>query len=281
MAHYVIGDIQGCHQALVQLLEQIGFSPSRDKVWFAGDLVNRGPDSLASVRFIYQLGSAADSVLGNHDFHLLAACNGLAKAKPLDKIDRFLNASDGQQLLQWLRHRPMLLESPAHRTVVTHAGIPPCWDLQQTRALAREVETALQSDNYLSLLARLYGNKPDQWNPELQGNARLRCIINYLTRMRLCTRAGKLEFAHKEGLNVPLPGGFAAWFDWPHKEWEGNTLCFGHWSTVEQERIPPGLYALDTGCVWGGQLTALELGSNTLFHLPCAWGGAPRAPAQT
>ena len=173
MAHYVIGDIQGCHQALVQLLEQIGFSPSRDKVWFAGDLVNRGPDSLASVRFIYQLGSAADSVLGNHDFHLLAACNGLAKAKPLDKIDRFLNASDGQQLLQWLRHRPMLLESPAHRTVVTHAGIPPCWDLQQTRALAREVETALQSDNYLSLLARLYGNKPDQWNPELQGNASL------------------------------------------------------------------------------------------------------------
>ncbi len=275
MAHYIVGDLQGCHGALVELLRRIDFSPSRDLLWCAGDLVNRGPDSLATLRLLTSLGSSADSVLGNHDFHLMATYVGLGKAKPQDRIDTLLSAKDGAELIFWLRHRPMLLQNSHHKVVLTHAGIPPCWNIPTAALLATEVEQCLQSERWQNLLAKLYGNKPNPWSRQLKGMSRLRCIINYLTRMRLCQADGTLEFEHKGGILGQLPDGFKAWFDWPHPDWEGMDIVFGHWSTLEQELNRSNIIALDTGCVWGGNLSAVELGSRNRIHIPCLLGGDP------
>ncbi len=276
MAHYIVGDLQGCHGALVKLLQQVDFSPSRDLLWCAGDLVNRGPDSLATLRLLAGLGSSADSVLGNHDFHLMAAYLGLGKAKPQDRIDSLLAADDAADLIDWLRHRPMLLQSTNHRIVLTHAGLPPCWDIPTAARLAIEVEQCLQSERWKELLAKLYGNRPNPWSDQLKGMSRLRCIINYLTRMRLCQADATLEFEHKEGILGPLPDGFRAWFDWPHPDWQGMDLVFGHWSTLESELNRPNLYPMDAGCVWGGSLCALELGTRSKICIPCFPGGEPQ-----
>ncbi|NNM52399.1 MAG: symmetrical bis(5'-nucleosyl)-tetraphosphatase [Pseudomonadales bacterium] len=274
MAHYVIGDVQGCYASLRALLDLVDFSISRDKVWFAGDLVNRGPDSLATLRHIFRMGSSADSVLGNHDLHLLAAFHGHARANPKDRLDRMLNAADRQELIDWLSSRPMLLESPSHQVVLTHAGIPPCWSLSDARRYAAEVESVLRGDLRDKLLRKLYGNQPDCWHEDLQGMPRIRAIINYLTRMRICTAMGKLEFHHKTGL-TDMPEGYAPWFSWPHQDWENQHLIFGHWSTLEPGHTPLQVHALDTGCVWGGSLTALELNAMQLYSLPCQLGGEP------
>ncbi len=265
MAHYAIGDLQGCYDALCRLLEQIRFDPAQDKLWFAGDLVNRGPDSLKTLRLVRDLGPAADSVLGNHDLHLVAVHFGLARAKAKEGLQQVLEAADREDLLQWLRHRPLLLECVEQKAVLTHAGIPPNWSLAQARRRAHELEAALRSAQPQDFLKEMYGNTPALWHKKLEGPSRLRVITNYFTRMRLCTPAGELEFAHKEGLE-DIPAGYFPWFQLPNPGLEDYRVLFGHWAALEGRTQSTQFIGLDTGCVWGGALSAYRLEDGQFFR---------------
>ena len=265
MALYAIGDLQGCHDALVDLLDVIHFDPARDHLWFAGDLVNRGPDSLKTLRLVKSLGPAAESVLGNHDLHLLAVANGLAKAKSKEGLQQVLEAPDRDELLAWLRQRPVLLESTTHKAVLTHAGIPPCWSLKKARKLAGELENALRTNDLHEFLAAMYGNEPAGWSKGLSGTTRLRVITNYFTRMRVCTPEGELEFSHKEGFE-DIPAGYTPWFRFPPRELDGYRVLFGHWAAIHGQTDSEQFIGLDTGCVWGGQLTAYRLDDGQRFQ---------------
>ena len=264
MANYAIGDVQGCRAALEDLLERIGFDPSADHLWFAGDLVARGPDSLGAMRLIHSLGDCADSVLGNHDLHLIAAWQGLAAIKAKDGTAPILAAADGEQLLTWLLHRPMLIDLPGDH-VLTHAGILPGWDLTTARACAREVEQALRGDGLRGFLAEMYGNQPATWSARLSDGARLRVITNILTRMRLIDADGALDFAHKEELGKAPPG-LQAWFALPNPALAGTRVIFGHWAALQGWTGSPTHIAVDTGCVWGGTLCAYRLEDGQRFH---------------
>ena len=265
MATYAIGDVQGCFGALERLLDAFGFERTRDRLWFVGDLVNRGPDSLATLRLVKNLGDDAVTVLGNHDFHLLAVAAGYAKKHRSDTLDAVLAAPDRDELLAWLRRRPMLhVEGP---WAMVHAGLLPQWSIAQAQSLAREVETALRGAKWRAFLAELYGDAPDAWSEDLRGADRLRVIVNAMARMRFCTAEGAIEFRTK-GETAQAPPGFFPWFDAPGRASRDHTVICGHWSTLGL-KVRSDLLALDSGCVWGGNLSAVRLEDRELFSVPC------------
>lgn len=266
MATYAIGDIQGCYQEFRQLLALINFQPSRDCLWLAGDLVNRGEGSLEVLRYVADLGSSAKVVLGNHDFHLLAVACGLRKTKRSDTLDAILAAKDAPELLAWLGRQPLLHHDPELQFVMTHAGIPPLWNLAQAKAMAAEVELEMRSSRQQQLLAHLFGNDPSLWSDDLVGYERSRCIVNYMTRMRFCAPDSRLELATKSEPSQ-APSGYAPWFTYPSQVLKEARLLFGHWAALEGRTGVAGIYALDTGCVWGQELTALRLEDQQLFQV--------------
>ncbi|MDO5692220.1 MAG: symmetrical bis(5'-nucleosyl)-tetraphosphatase [Pseudomonadota bacterium] len=260
MALYLIGDVQGCDTALGRLLDDIAFSPSRDRLVLLGDLVNRGPESLAALRRMAALGDAAACLLGNHDLHLLVVALGVRRPHRTDTLDDILTAPDRDALLDWLRHRPMALHE--HGVLMVHAGVLPQWSAARTMQLAAEVETVLRGADWHVFMHQMYGNQPDEWHDGLQGAARLRVIVNALTRLRLCTTEGRMEFDTKDSSGADgAPPGFMPWFDVPGRQTAGDVVAFGHWSTLGWlER--PDLISLDTGCVWGGCLSAARIGAD-------------------
>lgn len=253
MATYAIGDIQGCFIELQRLLELIQFNPNEDTLWFTGDLVNRGPASLETLRFIRGLGTAAVTVLGNHDIHLLAVAAGAAHVRRSDTLDDILNAEDRDALLNWLRHRPLMHKQ--HGYYLIHAGLPPQWDMDDAEAAAHSVETLLNRPDNATFLAGLYGNQPDRWDKSLTGKERHRFIINCFTRMRYCTTQGRLNLSVscKPGSQAP---GLLPWFELPNRRSHGANILFGHWASLGYHEHD-GCIGLDTGCLWGNELTAL------------------------
>jgi bis(5'-nucleosyl)-tetraphosphatase (symmetrical) len=270
MALYMIGDVQGCDEALGRLLGKIDFSPSRDTLFLLGDLVNRGPQSLAVLRRLMALESSAQCLLGNHDLHLLATAHGVRKPHRNDTVGEILNAPDREALLDWLRRRPMALFE--HGWLMVHAGVLPQWDLAQTLALAAELQAVLRSPDWTGFLKEMYGDQPDFWSDGLQGSARLRVIVNALTRLRFCSSQGVMEFATKDDADA-APEGFMPWFDVPGRRTSGVPVAFGHWSTLGTVKRD-GVLPLDTGCVWGGCLTAARItdrvGSVERIEVRCA-----------
>ena len=266
MATYAIGDVQGCFRELKALLKRCSFSESRDRLWFVGDLVNRGPQSLEVLRFVRSLGRRAVVVLGNHDLHLVTQFEGFERPRKDDTFADVLAARDARALVDWLRTRPMLHVEGAWAMV--HAGLLPTWTLAKAQRLAREVETALRAPDYREFLANMYGSKPAAWRDSLKGWDRLRVVVNAMTRMRFCTAAGRMEF-HAKG-NVP-PRGYRRWFD----TWRGTKhVVFGHWSQLGLN-LGRRHAGLDSGCVWGGKLTALRLEDRALYQVPCRGYQAP------
>lgn len=266
MAIYAIGDLQGCYKSFQQLLDLVEFDASCDKLWLVGDIVNRGPDSLALLRFLKQAGNSAKMVLGNHDLHLLMVAEGLAKAAVGDTLQAILNAPDRDELLHWLRHQS-LLHSEGN-FVMVHAGLLPAWSVVQAQQLANEVETELRQENFQQVFANLYGNRPNYWDDNLSGYARLRLIVNAMTRMRICTPDGRIKFSYK-GEEAHIPAGHMPWFDVPNRASQYATIVCGHWSALGL-KVRENLIALDTGCLWGGYLTAIRLADRKIFQIPCA-----------
>jgi bis(5'-nucleosyl)-tetraphosphatase (symmetrical) len=265
MPTYAIGDVQGCYDELQALLDHIAFNPAQDQLWFAGDLVNRGHQSLQVLRFIRDLPNAV-VVLGNHDIYLLSLANG----HPFKDhtVQDVLTAPDCQELIDWLRRQPLLHYDPRLNYVMTHAGVLPQWSLIQAQHYAREVEAVLQSDDYAQHLDDLYGDQPDQWQENLSGYDRLRFIVNAFTRMRFCTRDGQLNFSCT-GKISSAPKDMLAWFQVPHRAIGDTPIVFGHWAALEGKTQAPGVFGLDTGCVWGGSLTAMRLEDGEQFSVNC------------
>ena len=258
MALYLIGDVQGCDDALARLLDEIAFSPSRDTLVLLGDLVNRGPQSLAVLRRMVALEASAHCLLGNHDLHLLAVAHGVRKPHRSDTLDDILQAPDRAALLDWLRARPLALQRQGW--LMVHAGVLPQWDAAQTLSLAAELEGELRGPDWGVFLHNMYGNRPDRWSEQLHGLDRLRVIVNALTRLRFCSTDGVMEFETKDSA-ASAPAGFMPWFEVPQRRSEGSRIAFGHWSTLGNVQRHDVL-SLDTGCVWGGCLTAARIGSD-------------------
>jgi bis(5'-nucleosyl)-tetraphosphatase (symmetrical) len=265
MATYAVGDIQGCCTEFRKLLELMRFDPSADKLWLVGDLVNRGPDSPGVVRLVRSLGDAAVTVLGNHDLHLLAVAEGVAERHHSDTLDDILSAPDCDELLDWLRAQRMLHVEGDH--VLVHAGLLPDWTVAQAQQLAREVEAALHGPQYRKFLERMYGNHPDHWEDGLGGYKRLRVITNAFTRLRICTPQGGMEFKFK-GIPQNIPAGYLPWFEAPGRASAAATVICGHWSALGL-KMTPNVVALDTGCLWGGPLSAIRVDDRRLFQVPC------------
>ncbi len=267
MATYVVGDIQGCYRQLQELLEHIDFHPARDRLWSVGDLVNRGPDSLAVLRFFQQLGAHGGAVLGNHDMHLLAVAHGNHKhLKPQDTLDDVLRAPDRVDLLEWLRHQPLLHEEQG--IILIHAGLPPQWDKAAAVARAREAEAIVRGPKSAVFMAKeVYGGHPDLWDENMQGWERIRYIISCFTRLRYCAPDGRLrlkkKYAPQEYQDEDVP-----WFAHPQRLSRDCPMVFGHWATLGFQR-QHNIIALDTGCLWGGALTALRLDDSVVYHHPC------------
>jgi bis(5'-nucleosyl)-tetraphosphatase (symmetrical) len=258
VAVYAIGDVQGCAAELDALLEKLEFDPRRDRVWFVGDLVNRGPASLAVLRRVEALGEAAIIVLGNHDLHLLAVARGDVPLKASDRsLQEILEAPDRERLLDWLQGRPMLHHDPALGITLLHAGLAPQWDLPTAIACARELETALRSRRGDAFYRRMYGNEPDRWREDLDGPARLRFIVNCLTRLRICDAQGRIALGFKGRLEE-IPPGLMPWFRVPGRRSAGQRIVCGHWSAIGY-LDDHDVLSIDTGCVWGGTLTAQRL----------------------
>ena len=266
MATYAIGDIQGCYHELEQMLKLVEFDNKNDQLWLVGDLVNRGSGSLAVLRLIKSMGDAAITVLGNHDLHLLAVAAGVAELHHSDTLDEILAAPDRAELLHWLRHQRML--HVQDNFVLLHAGLLPGWNVQQAKQLAHEVEQALRGEDYVTFLEKMYGNTPDQWDDTLTGYKRLRVITNSLTRMRICTAQGAMQFKFKGEVD-DVPEGYLPWFDVPQRASADSTVVFGHWSALGLI-VRPKVIALDTGCLWGGNLTAIRLQDRKLFQVKCS-----------
>ncbi|XYJ11237.1 symmetrical bis(5'-nucleosyl)-tetraphosphatase [Telluria sp. B2] len=271
MKTYVIGDLQGCAHEAQALLDKIAADAAGDaRILFVGDLINRGPESLMALRRMKALSEASggrvEALLGNHDLHLLAVAVGAQKASRSDTLDEILAAPDLDELVAWLRARPLAMFVDAH--LMVHAGVAPQWDAAKTMALAGEVEAVLRGDGWIDFLGRMYGNQPDRWDDSLEGIARLRCIVNALTRMRLCLPDGTMDFAHKESENGPEGSGLVPWFDLPGRRTSDVTVVFGHWSALGLV-LRPNLVGLDSGCVWGGKLTAVCLDDRTLLQVDC------------
>ena len=268
MATYAIGDVQGCYDELRKLLGEIGFRRGRDKLWFVGDLVNRGPKSLEVLRFVAGLGDAAVTVLGNHDLHLLAQYEGVEKLKERDTFQDVLDASDSRELIEWLRGRPMMHADGPYAMV--HAGILPGWSIDKALELGAEVEAALAARNYRDFLRRMYGSSPDAWRDGLAGPDRLRVIVNAMTRMRFCSLGGRMQLQAK---GKQAPRGYRPWFE-TRPTSEKTTIVFGHWSQLGL-KVREQQVGLDSGCVWGGKLTALRLEDRKLTQVGCAGYQAP------
>ncbi|WP_180129957.1 MULTISPECIES: symmetrical bis(5'-nucleosyl)-tetraphosphatase [unclassified Acinetobacter] len=267
--NYVIGDVQGCFEALKALLKEIKFDADQDYIWFAGDLVARGENSVGALRFIKKLvdSDVAATVLGNHDLTLLACARGIKDINPKDNIDDVIHALESDDLIEWLRKQPLCL-FPNEQTILTHAGIPLNWTAQQTADLAKEVEAVIGHDDFDvvdAFLQVMYGKEPNLWSDDLSGHARLRCITNYLTRMRLTDAEGRLEFSFKNSLNDPMPKGFQPWFEFESQAAQTHQILFGHWAALQGKSISAKIQNVDGGCVWGNQLMAYRLEDQHMF----------------
>lgn len=261
MATYAIGDLQGCYDPFRRLLDKIKFSPDEDQLWLTGDLVNRGPKSLKTLRYVRKLGDSAITVLGNHDLHLLALAHDIRySGDKFDSLWKILAAKDCDDLLNWLRNKPLVHYDKALNTLMVHAGIPPTWTVKKTLERAAEVEQRLRSADFESFLKEMYGNSPNRWSGDLRGNKRLRVIVNSLTRMRMVHRDGSLNFTHT-GPPDNASKKLVPWFEVSDAAWRGTRIVFGHWSALGLIN-KPDLIAVDTGCVWGRQLTAVRLDKN-------------------
>lgn len=271
MATFAIGDIQGCEDELRRLLERLRFDPGRDLLWFAGDLVNRGPGSLGVLRLIRSLDSSSVVVLGNHDLHLLALAEGNTRNAKKSNLGAVLTAPDRDELLHWLRHRPLMHHDARRGFTLVHAGLPPQWSLAEALGYARELEDALRGPDYRDFLFAMYGNEPDRWSADLAGADRLRFITNCLTRLRYCTADGALALKEK-GTLASRPKQLIPWFQCPGRLTRGERIIFGHWSSLgywDRDNV----WGVDSGCLWGGSLTAIRLRRTKPIepiHLPCA-----------
>lgn len=269
MAVYAVGDIQGCLAPLQALLERVNFDPSHDQLWLCGDLVNRGPDSLGTLRYLYSIRHAVTIVLGNHDLHLLAAAHHPHLFKRKDTLTEIVDAPDSHTLLFWLRQQKLMHYDATHNCCLVHAGIAPQWSLEQALAYAQEVEQVLRDDTLVSsFLLAMYGNEPSKWDDSLTGHDRLRLITNYFTRMRFCTAQGELNLTHKLGPES-APEGFAPWFSFPSQVLAQHRILFGHWAALEGHSSVANAIALDTGCVWGGKMTLYNVETRELYHCQC------------
>ena len=271
MKTYAIGDLQGCAHEAQLLLEHIREDAQGDaRILFVGDLINRGPDSLTALRRMKALsessGGRVEALLGNHDLHQIAVAVGAQRVSRSDTLDAILDAPDRDELIDWLRRRPLAMFVDAH--LLVHAGVAPQWDAAQTMALAGEVEAVLRGEGWIDFLREMYGNEPNRWDDSLSGMARLRCIVNALTRMRLCEPDGSMDFKHKESENGPEGSGLVPWFDLPERRTQNVTVVFGHWSALGLV-LRPNLVGLDSGCVWGGKLTAVCLDNRALLQVDC------------
>lgn len=274
MATYAIGDIQGCFHELQDLLALIGFSRKDDQLWFCGDLVNRGPDSMDTLRFIHSLGDRAITVLGNHDLHLLAIAFTTAKQSRKDTLNSILNAPDRDEILHWLRHRVLFHEDKQRGYALVHAGVAPQWNMKTIHSLANEVHEQLRGPNFHDYLGAIYGNKPAVWSEDLRGAERLRCITNYFTRLRYCDKNGVINFKEKNA-----PGTQSApsqpWYSFSNRKSRKTKIIFGHWSThyltypevTDPNNTKHQVFPLDTGCLWGGRLTAFRLEDKHVFSV--------------
>jgi len=270
MSTYAIGDLQGCRQELLDLLDKIHFDESRDQLWFVGDLINRGPESLATLRFVYGLGDSAITVLGNHDLHLLAVAFGDSQLRKKDTLQPILQADDRDELLAWLRRQPLLHHDAELGFTMTHAGLPPAWDLSTAIECTEEVRAILSGEHYAELLHELYGNKPDQWHEQLTSIERWRYIVNAVTRMRYCDLDGRLALEQK-GPPGTQGDDLKPWFEFKQRRNTEQRIVFGHWSTLRLNKDDFSAYnvfPLDTGCVWGNALTAMRLEDQREFSVP-------------
>lgn len=267
MATYLIGDIHGCYCEFIALLKHIDFRPDTDQLWLTGDLVARGPDSLQVLRYVRSLGASVRLVLGNHDLNLLAIYAGISRNKPKDQLTALLKAPDADQLINWLRRQPLLQMDEDKKLIMTHAGITPQWDLSTARQCARDAEAVLSSDSYPLFLNAMYGDIPNNWSEKLTGLSRLRFITNALTRMRYCFPHGQLDMICKEK-PAKAPAPLKPWFALKSQLTPHYAIAFGHWAALEGKGLPAGIYALDTGCCWGGSLTAVRWEDKTWFSIP-------------
>lgn len=265
MSTYAIGDIQGCFHSFQHLLKKIQFDPQTDQLWLVGDIINRGTGSLEMLRWAYEHRQVIRMVLGNHDLHAITVAEGFAKAHRSDTLQAILDSSEREVLLSWLRHQPLLYAEGDY--LMVHAGLLPQWSTTAAKLLATEVETALQAANYRDFLVKMYGNQPTIWHDDLTGFDRLRIITNALTRMRVCSPAGEMELKFKGEL-ADIPPGWMPWFTAPNRQTNDVKIICGHWSALGLE-IKENIFALDTGCLWGGQLTALALENHQIFQVPC------------
>ncbi len=276
MSTYAIGDVQGCYEELLLLLEEIDFDPQKDQLWFTGDLVNRGPQSLEVLRYVKKLGDTAITVLGNHDLHLLAVAFNNSQLRQKDTLNEVLAAPDCNELLDWLRNRPLFHKDSNNDFVLIHAGLPPQWDIGQAKERAAEVEAVLRSDNPGPFFDSMYGNEPHSWSDTLTGNDRLRFITNTYTRLRYCDADGNFCLEAK-GPPGTQPAPFQAWFTIDSRKSRNEKIIFGHWASIYRGNITDfqkdNVYPLDTGCVWGGALTAIRLEDECWFNVDSSQPG--------
>jgi len=263
MAQYAIGDLQGCYDPFRRLLDRLSFDPAKDRLWLTGDLVNRGPKSRRTLRFVKSLGKSAITVLGNHDLHLIALANDINVTNSrFDSLWKILSRDDCDELIDWLRFRPLAHYSKKLDTLMVHAGLPPQWTVKKALRRAQEVEAALQSDDYAGFLENMYGDRPNKWSGSLSGNKRLRFIVNALTRMRMITTDNRIDLSHT-GPPYKAGSGLLPWFEAKDAKWRGSRIVFGHWSALGLI-VRDDLIAIDTGCVWGRQLTAVQLNKKSI-----------------
>jgi bis(5'-nucleosyl)-tetraphosphatase (symmetrical) len=265
MAIFAIGDLQGCYEQFRKLLDLVGFDHTKDRLWLVGDIVNRGPDSLKILRFVKGLTEAVTLVLGNHDLHLLMVAEGCSPLSRNDTIQDILSAPDREELLHWLRQQKLLHLDGNYAMV--HAGLLPSWSIAEAHELANSVEATIRGEEFHEFCAQMYGDQPDQWNDKLSGYARLRVIVNAMTRIRVCTPQGKMDLKFK-GLLKDIPQGYLPWFDVPNRASGEKTIIFGHWSALGLQ-LRDNLIALDSGCLWGGALSAIRLEDRKVFQVPC------------
>lgn len=263
MTTYAIGDIQGCYHAFQALLARIQFNAKTDQLWLVGDLINRGSGSLEVLRWCYANQGSLKVVLGNHDLHALVVANHIVSAHKGDTLDALLEAGDSDVLLDWLRHQHLVYQENGY--LMVHAGLLPQWTAEQAVNYAAEVERALQHDDYLDFLRHMYGNLPNHWDESLTGVDRLRVITNAMTRLRVCTEHGEMEFKFKGELQ-DVPAGFVPWFDVPNRATQNTQVIFGHWSALGLQQRE-NVYALDTGCLWGGKLTAMDIHTKQIVQV--------------
>jgi bis(5'-nucleosyl)-tetraphosphatase (symmetrical) len=272
MSTYVVGDIQGCLQPLKCLLKQVQFTPGKDTLWAVGDVINRGPKCLQTLRYLYKHRDSVQIVLGNHDLHLLAVAAGTRKPNRSDTLDKILEAPDRRELLKWLLHQPLLHHE--HGFTMVHAGIPPQWSLPQAMGYAREVEEVLRSEHCVEFFQNMYGNEPLLWSEDLTGMTRLRVITNYLTRMRYCDKHGALDLESK-GARPNSGKKVSAWFSHANRLTANDKILFGHWASLEGCTDTPNAIGLDTGCVWGGSLSLYHLETGHWTRCQCQQGQCP------